>query len=369
MHSLEIRLLGPSIVLKKEELVSIQRRMPRALLFYLAAKGNLVHRDTILDLFWDAGAQINRQRLSENLSRLRASLPESDMIISYDDLVGVNFDKVYVDLVHFQDLLDQAGRTPWQIAEDKPLPSHISQLLNQANDLWRGPYALQGMKLPTPSLDNWLQITAEHLHNSRYNILTRLADHFYVLQNLPTALVFARSALRYDNFSESLHFKIMSYLVKMDQIDTALHYFEETRKLMMDELGAHPSPQMIKLYQHIRNSEYTNSSEIDPLWEVHTSLNVPSVGRQDSMIAINRAIRKNQGIIILGESGQGKSRLMQEFIAELHPQPRVLINNCRPTESSLPFHPIVEVLRRHITSDEWLALSSVWASHLTELQT
>jgi len=367
MQLLEIRLLGPSIVRLKGDLVPFKRRFPRALLFYLATKGNLVHRDTILDLFWDCGASNSRRRLSENLSRLRASLPESDILISYDQLVGLNFEKVQVDLLHYQDLLDQTGRTPWQIPNDEPLPPHISQLLIEANDLWQGPYAFQGINIQTAKFDSWLQVTAERLHNSRFNILTRLADHAYVTQNLPTALELARTALRYDNFSESLHFKIMRYLVKMEQIDEARQYFEETRELMMDELGVHPSPQMIKLYQNIRISDNLEQTNIEPIWEVHSSLGVPFVGRKDAMIAINRAINENQGIFLLGESGQGKTRLMQEYIAELQPQPRVLISNCRPTESSLPFHPIIEVLRRHVTPDEWLTLSSVWASHLTGL--
>ncbi len=180
-----------------------------------------------MDLFWDSGANNSRRRLSENLSRLRASLPESDILISYDQLVGLDFEKVQVDLLHYQDLLDQTGRTPWQIPNDEPLPPHISQLLIEANDLWRAPYALQGINIQTAKFDSWIQVTAERLHSSRFNILTRLADHAYVIKKLPTALELARTALKYDNFSESLHFKIMHYLVKIKQIDETRQYLRK----------------------------------------------------------------------------------------------------------------------------------------------
>ncbi len=221
MHPLEVRLLGPSIVRWNGELISIQRRIPRGLLFYLASQGNMVPRDTILDLFWGEGISHNRPRLNENLSRLRSALPESDLIISYDGLIGLNFEQVFVDQLHFQDLLDQAGRIPWQISVDEPLPHNIYQLLNEANNLWRGNYALEGINFPTSKLDDWLQTTSERLHNARFNILTRLSDHAYVLQDLQIALDLARTALRYDNFNQEIQYKVLRNLIKMGQTTEA----------------------------------------------------------------------------------------------------------------------------------------------------
>jgi DNA-binding SARP family transcriptional activator len=365
MHPLEIRLLGPTTVRKNGELVSIRRRLPRGLLFYLAAQGNMLPRDTILDMFWGGKISQNRPRLNENLSRLRAALPDADIIISYDGLIGLNFEKVFVDLLHFQDLLDQAGRTPWQIPEDEPLPNHISSLLNEANDLWRGPCALEGISFPTTKLDDWLQATTDHLHNARFNILTRLSNHAYVLQDLSESLDLARTALSYDNFNAEYQYKVMRNLIKLGQIQEARQYFEDTQQMMREELGVNPSPKMIHLYQSVRNQEQSVQSYIEPKWEIHPSVDVPFVGRKNALIEINRAVDEKQGIVILGESGQGKSRLVQEYISQLHPQPRVLITICRPSESSLPFHPIVELFRRYISPDEWLSLPSIWANYLT----
>ena len=367
MYPLEIRLLGPSIVQRNGELISIQRRLPRELLFFLAAQGNMVHRDTILDLFWGEGVRQNRQRLNENLSRLRSALPQADLIVSYDGFIGLNFEQVFVDQLQFQDLLDQAGRTPWQIPDDEPLPHHIYRILNEANNLWRGRYALQGFNLPTVELDDWLQTTSERLHNARFNILTRLSDHAFVLQDLQMSLDLAQTALQYDNFNQKLQYKILRNLVRMGQITEARQYFEDTQKMMLAELGVNPSPQMINFYQNIQKTGYASKTTNEPKWEIHPSVEVPFVGRKKALIAINRAVNEQRGIVILGESGQGKSRLVQEYIQQLHPQPRVLITICRPTESTLPFHPIVEMFRRYVSPDEWLSLPAIWANQLTGL--
>ncbi len=137
--------------------------------------------------------------------------------------------------------------------------------------------------------------------------------------------------------------------------------------MMRAELGANTPTQMINLYQSIRTPGRSPQTEIEPKWEIHPSVEVPFVGRKKALIAINRAIEEQRGIVILGESGQGKSRLVQEYIQQLHPRPRVLITICRPTESTLPFHPIVEMFRRYVSADEWLSLSAIWANQLTGL--
>jgi DNA-binding SARP family transcriptional activator len=364
---LEILLLGPSMVQWGGKPISVQRRLPRTLLFFLAWQGRMVSREEILDLFWGEDISTNRVRLTENLSRLRAALPFDEYILSYDGLIGLDLDRVYVDRIHFVDLIDQAGRTPWQIPENEILPPEINQLLLEANALWRGLYPLQGISFPSVALDHWLQQTSEHIQSLRFNLLARLSDQAYTLRDFPTALEFARTALKYDEYSEEMQYKVLRTLVKMGQIKEARQYFETTRENMLQEYGMNPSPQMIHLYNQIRELEHSPPPDLKIKWEIHPSVEVPFVGRNHALQAVNQAIEGNRGVVILGESGQGKSRLIQEYVAKLNPQPRVLLSVCRPLESTLPFHPFVDLFRRHITPDEWLSLPAIWANHLTGL--
>jgi tetratricopeptide (TPR) repeat protein len=74
--------------------------------------------------------------------------------------------------------------------------------------------------------------------------------------------------------------------------------------------------------------------------------------------------QRGAGIFIMGESGQGKTRLLQEFTSHLNPSPRLLLAQCRPMEINLPFQPVIDLLRQQISPKEWLALPAVWAEQL-----
>jgi len=107
--------------------------------------------------------------------------------------------------------------------------------------------------------------------------------------------------------------------------------------------------------------------EAAPSWNIRPTVKVPFVGRRDILDQLQRLYVKGGGAIIFGESGQGKTRLTQEFSSKIAPPARLLLATCRPAESNLPFQPIIELLRNDIYSEEWLELPEVWARQLTLL--
>ena len=366
-EKLQILLLGPPVVRWKGEMLSFQRRLPRALLFYLAWQGRMVLRETILDLFWGSNSKSSRSRLTETISRLRATLPDDDFLISHEGLIGLDMNRVYVDCQHFEELVDLAGHIPWQIPETEPLPLETYQILSQANQLWRGIFALPGVSFPTAALDHWLRQSTERLQGLRFNILVKLSAHAYAMLDFQGSLDLARIALEYEPYNEDVQLKIMQSLVKLGQFGEALQYFENTRQIMLEELDINPSPQMIQLYREIRRLDAPPLSDYEPKWELHPSMDVPFVGRRNALLKINQSLAQGKTMVILGESGQGKSRLVQEYVNLINPRPRLLLTVCRSTESTLPFHPFVELFRRHVTPDEWGALPQVWVNYLIGL--
>ncbi|MFN2152114.1 MAG: BTAD domain-containing putative transcriptional regulator, partial [Anaerolineales bacterium] len=337
-EKLQILLLGPPVVHWKGEMLSFQRRLPRALLFYLAWQGRMVLRETILDLFWGSNSKSSRSRLTETISRLRATLPDDDFLISHEGLIGLDMNRVYVDCQHFEELVDLAGHIPWQIPETEPLPLETYQILSQANQLWRGIFALPGVSFPTAALDHWLRQSTERLQGLRFNILVKLSAHAYAMLDFQGSLDLARIALEYEPYNEDVQLKIMQSLVKLGQFGEALQYFENTRQSMLEELEINPSPQMIQLYREIRRLDAPPLSDYEPKWELHPSMDVPFVGRRNALLKINQSLAQGKTMVILGESGQGKSRLVQEYVNLINPRPRLLLTVCRSTESTLPFH-------------------------------
>ncbi|HIE56739.1 MAG TPA: hypothetical protein EYP88_00715, partial [Anaerolineales bacterium] len=364
---LEFFLLGSPSVRWNGSSVHVQRRLARSLLFYLAWQGAMVQRDTVLDLFWENGIRAARKRLTETLSRLRAALPVKDIIIRHENLIGINRERVYIDRLHFESLINQAGPIPWTTPEDKPLPPEVHHLLLQANALWQDDFALQGVFSPTPTFDHYLQKSTQQLHGVRFNVLTRLCHHASVMADFQAALQFAQTASIYEPYNLKNQFMLFWNLVKLGRIADAKQYFAETQVLLRDDLGISPPPQMVKLYREIQTLDDAPFPEAQPEWNIHPSMNIPFVGRESDLREIGQIMRSNQALILVGESGQGKTRLLQEFLARLTPQPRVLLAICHPLESTLPFHPLAEMLRRHVAPLEWLSLPPVWARHIVGL--
>jgi len=366
---LEILFLGPPEVRWDNHTISIQRKAPRALLFFLASRGTLVSRDEIISTFWGGIPEAKaRLRFNENLSRLRKELPNPNLIIVEGKLVGLNQQKVFVDQKEFEDLIDKAGHIPWQIPENEPLPEHIFHLLEDAANLWRGPHFLPGSILPNIlAIDDWHLNTANRLEHRRVSILQRLADHAYAIGDLETALHRVRIALENDSLNENLHYRLMLYLIDLGYLNEAWQHYNYVEALFRSELDISPPAKLISQYQRIRKLREKPTSLAQPKWELHFSMNLPFVGRKNTLEQIRRIFLQNKGVFILGEAGQGKTRLIQEFAAQMQPEHRVLVTTCRPLETALPFQPICEIFRRYVTPDEWLALPPVWASQLTRL--
>ncbi len=99
---LKILVLGPPLIMVGDTPVEIERRVVRALLFYLACASAPVPRSTLTLLFWPDESEENaRRHLRENLGKLRADLPNPDVIITKQDQITLNADLFYCDLKDF----------------------------------------------------------------------------------------------------------------------------------------------------------------------------------------------------------------------------------------------------------------------------
>ena len=373
MKRLQALLLGPPEIRWDDQLFSIQRRYPRALLLYLASRGRMVSRHELLTLLWgeepDATARL---RLRETLGKLKGALPDPSLLISDHDLVGLDFKAVYVDLLEFRELTRQVQPDSWTslpTGRDSAvlLPQNVYQNLNNAVSLWRGPGFLSGADLPsTPGFDDWLVSTGQQVEHQRSWALEKLSEHASAMGDLEQALRYARAALENDELNEDLHEQVLRLLIHMGHRIKAREYFNYYTDLVQRELQAPPSQKILALGNSIdlkSKSTQTLSSRQKTTWRVRSSLETPLVGRKVQLERLNRAYQKGGGVFIFGEFGLGKTRLVKEFVESLDPQPRILLNRCLPNEKSLPFQPIIDLSREIITLEEWLQYPEEWVSH------
>lgn len=367
MKKLRILLLGSPQVFWGQDPVLIDRRTPRALLYYLAAHGKALPRSEVTQAFWghlpDSKAQ---QRLRENLSRLRRQLPDASVLVSNSNQISLDLRRVEVDQLQFEALLRQVGHTPWQIPDHERLPQPSYELLCQAVDLWRGPHYLANTDIPdSPGIDNWLRETANHIETLCSGAIERLAQHEFLLRSFPRALGLARTGLELNEFHEKLIDLMMQILVQMGLYRDAQEHFEHSRAILQAESLPMPT-QMEDLFQLI-NSEMQLPQADKIEWGLHPSIQAPFVGRKALLEEIITRLQQHQGIFLIGSTGEGKTRLMQEIALSLRPAPQILLVNCRSLDASLPYQPFIDIIRKNVTRSEWAQLSKAWGKQLHTL--
>lgn len=369
MKDLRINLLGPPEILWENQHFNINRRIPRTLLFFLASQNNLIGRGKLLTMFWqDSDPKAARRRLREALSRIRATIPIPDIIISHNDLVGLNISNQYVDLRKFVELEEALGDKPWSIPSDQTLPEPTTQSMLEAVYLWRGSQFLEGCELPNSALlEDWHYQTNLQLTQKRSRLLTRLCDHYLAAGQYESALNFSRLALESDNLNEDLHFRVLKTLVDLNRIHEAHEYFIAVTKLLNDELAVQPSQQLVSVYRQIQQKTQSISLPARQEWRLLTNINTPYVGREKEANQLKAAMSNGNAILVSGESGLGKTRLIQEFCELYEDDYRILSTHCLPSEINLPFQPFIELLRRYISALEWKSLPSAWSEPLAML--
>ncbi|MDQ2996829.1 MAG: bacterial transcriptional activator domain-containing protein, partial [Chloroflexota bacterium] len=135
-----------------------------------------------------------------------------------------------------------------------------------------------------------------------------------------------QSALRLaqaDPLREEAHRALMRLYHLLGRTDDALRAFAHCRGLLDTELGVEPEAETLSLYEELRALQQRRvgaSTHDQALIEASILQDVPLVGRAGAraevMESIEQALLGAGGLVLLaGEAGQGKSRLLREVAA------------------------------------------------------
>jgi predicted ATPase/DNA-binding SARP family transcriptional activator len=326
----------------------------RSLLAYLVVHRNRSQpRDRVADLFWgDRPEHKARHSLATALWHIRRCLPK-DYILS--DNQAVQFDPqadLWLDVDEFES---------YSSADD------IS-CLQSAVALYRGDF-LDGF------YDDWIINERYRLETLFTQALARLMVAREGEEDHESALHAALRLLEHDPLREDAHRLAMLAYCRLGQRDAALAQYRRCREIVRGELDAEPMRETTELYQAILEGWFavepappratTRRSLPDARPPLHAGRNPldvltagPLVGRerelallqecwQAAVSRVGRGTEAGQGALVLirGEAGVGKTRLVKEFAHRLHWQgQRVLWGRCYEFERVLPYQPIAEAL-------------------------
>ena len=351
--ALRINLLGPPQLTWRGEALDVTRRQARALLFTLAHAPELASRDHLAFLFWpdlpDLDARHNLKRL---LSTLRSALPDGSLLTAGRGAVGLDRARVWCDVAAFGELVAAADPAAWA----------------QAVELYRGPF-LDGFALPDcPEYGDW-QAQVQAQTGQRYlAALSRLIDARRAAGELDAALDYALRYLAADDLAEDMHRRLIELHGARGERSAAARQFEQCALILERELGVKPLPETRAAYETAMAAQPVQQPA-RPRWAVLPSLTLPLIGREDAWQALAEAhgrLRSGGLILITGEPGVGKSRLMREFATAAN---AFVLAGHNPAGAEIaPYTAIAAVLRQALSSPvRWRGIPPVWLAEAGRL--
>jgi DNA-binding SARP family transcriptional activator len=380
---LRIYLLGPPRVEWAGRPLVIPRRQARALLYRLAVRVEPAPREHLCFLFWpDVPESTARRNLSHLLTHLRHALPDPDLLLITEDRVGLDPRRVWSDAVAFERLgaaFIPLPPTPsplsqgWERGEGAKGVRGESEGPQQAVDLYRGPF-LAGFSLPnSPEFEAWAAQERYAWERLYLEALAALIEDRRGKEEYEAAIAYAQRYLATDDLAEDVHRRLIELYAAVGDRSAALRQFERCAVILERELGVSPLPETRAVYQAVLDGRPPSQQRpaARPVWTTLPSLDAPLVGRDEALHRLDQVYARarsghGQVVLISGEPGIGKSRLVQEFVTGLEGKATLVVGGGHETEQALPYWPLVEALRPHLPAIDWAVLD-IEPFHLIEV--
>lgn len=362
----KILLLGPPEIYIDNKPVVIKRRLNRALLFYLAGQSHPVARSEVCEFFWPhEDEEKSRKHLREALSRLRQEVGIPNLIVTSGDFLSLDSSLIEVDLLIYQRIIIPLSSSS-EFNSAGTLPDWVVLELKKALALCRAPRLMQGLTLEESSgFENWLEFQNQAYIISRMKAIDRLIDHYISSGNLDEAIVWLGIAVQSDPMDEELNFLMLICLRDMGKLEEMIVFANFLEKIY-GRNGEPIPPKIADLKNHaLRGQDHTGKS--DSPWPITEQEAPDFVGREYELDTLNRALRSRGVVLLSGEAGIGKTRLLKYFFTQQAFPPRLFYCAGHPLASNVALRVIVNSVRNQIQDDEWYELPEAERQVMTRI--
>lgn len=326
---------------------------PRQLLgILLVERGHVVSKDRLADLLWGDAPPVNvAATLDTYASTLRRRLEPgrrraSRYVIGGGGGLLVPADVTDLDLDRFDGLVHAAeahARGSDRTAALAALESALALVRGQV--LEEEPYA------------SWALRVRERYAEGELEVRLAAGGHALAGGDAAGALAHAQAMLAVDQVREAAHRVVMLACYRLGRQDEALHAFDRCRRVLSAELGVDPLPETVELHTAILRHDDARLGDGSPPREparirrppAERDEDLPFLGRSRELAvltaAAGRALGGASGLVVVeGEAGIGKSRLVAEVLNRLAPV-RVGMGKCAEADRDLPYVPLAAALR------------------------
>ncbi len=312
----------------------------------------ILHRTRPLDrrklafAFWpDAPESAARRNLRQYLHHLRQALQplglEGELLAAEGATVQLNpAADLWVDVEAFE----QGVRTGASLEEvEEALNLYTADLLSDLYDEWIAPERERLRELFLRTLDSY----------------TRTLQ---TMGQFEKALTWAHRWAQMEALDEIAQQRMMGLYALLGERTRALQQYHSFAETLRKELNAEPLPETQDLLRVIQRGGLpaveTESAppsvtkrQADSHPKSAAARPFPLIGRKEELRQLERALenaskREGQTLIVKGEAGIGKTRLVQEYF-QRHPQLPVLHCMCYELDSITPYAPLRNSLKGH----------------------
>ncbi|MGB7874182.1 MAG: AAA family ATPase [Anaerolineales bacterium] len=205
--------------------------------------------------------------------------------------------------------------------------------------------------------DDWCINERDRLRQVWLETLDRFSRILQGTGKMNQALGIVQKWVNAEPFDENAQRRLMSLYALTGERAKAIHSYHTFAQSLSQELDTEPLPETQTLLQSIQNGHAPVKDESPQAIQSPRRVAVPRpqsfpalpfIGRQSEIASLEEAYRgaaagSGRLVLVTGEAGIGKTRLLQEYLA-LHPDLPGLQSACYELDSMVPFAPIRQAL-------------------------
>jgi DNA-binding SARP family transcriptional activator/KaiC/GvpD/RAD55 family RecA-like ATPase len=374
MVSLQIYLLGNfQILFNHHKILSDlwQSRQLRTILkILIIQRGKPVPASQIIEKIWpDKDPEQSAQHLYVRISQIRKLLKNfgfqdciqtvaGGYIFQCEPFLEENEEhSIWIDVVEFERMADQ-GREQLEKKEFNQSITRFKKALN----LYRADFLIEDL------YEDWSITERERLRDRHLMVLTEMAEAYAQTGRYRHAIDVSQKVLSVDPCRESTFVQLMLYYYHLGERSKSLDVFERCKTVLSEEMDVNPDTYTEELAQKIRvgdlgenngNGKYPPSVYTGRLFEVPYSLSeTPFIGRKLEYSWLVQQLQNPHPTIVWvkGESGVGKTRLLEEFIHQIDERKIKVVKIYARTIENSPYAIWIALLKKYSHALDSLSL-------------